>query len=428
MTKRVYLDSIGCRLNQSEISRMARQFQAIGYTLAESPAQADAMVVNTCAVTQDATKESRKLIRQMHRHNEQAAIVVTGCYAQIAPETLKTLAGVTQVIDNFDKDNLVPMVTGEPFELEPLQRHYIPGTAGHTRAYLKVQDGCDNKCTFCMTTIARGHSRSRGIEAILHEIHLTAGGGYQEIVLTGVNLVAYGQDLGYSLRDLLQAILDNTNIPRIRLSSLEPWDLDDSFFRLWQNPRLCRHLHLPLQSGSDKTLKRMLRRTSQAEFREIVRLARHYAPDIAISTDMIVGFPGETEDDFADSLAFAADMDFMKIHAFPYSAMPGTPAARMKDPLNKVTAKNRVRQLQQLSDEGAQRFYGRFVGQTLPVLWEGVRGASDAGFIHTGLTDNYIRVEISHPEILTNTLTRTKLVSLEQDVIQGEIEKEAEYV
>ncbi len=427
MSKRVYLDSIGCRLNQSEISRMAREFQAGGYTVTESPEDADVVVVNTCAVTRDATKESRKMVRQLHRQSEQAEIVVTGCYAHIQPDTIQTLPGVKQVISNFDKDHLVPLVTGQPFELEPLQRHYIP--AGHTRAFIKVQDGCDNKCTFCMTTIARGHSRSRPLEAVIREVQFMVGGGYQEIVLTGVNLVSYGQDSGLSLTALLQSLLESTDVPRIRLSSLEPWDLDENFFRLWENPRMCRHLHLPLQSGCDQTLKRMLRRTSQAEFREIVQMARQAAPEIAISTDLIVGFPGETEHEFAESYAFAAEMDFMKIHVFPYSAMPGTPAARMKGQLDKLTAKDRVRQIQQLSDEGGRRFFARFLGQTMPVLWEGVRGASEAGFLHTGFTDNYIRVETTHPEVLTNTLTPTKLVYLtEGDVMHGDVMKARVYV
>lgn len=427
MSKRVYLDSIGCRLNQSEISRMAREFQASGYTVTESPEDADVVVVNTCAVTRDATKESRKMVRQLHRQSEQAEIVVTGCYAHIQPDTIQTLPGVKQVISNFDKDHLVPLVTGQPFELEPLQRHYIP--AGHTRAFIKVQDGCDNKCTFCMTTIARGHSRSRPLEAVIREVQFMVGGGYQEIVLTGVNLVSYGQDSGLSLTALLQSLLESTDVPRIRLSSLEPWDLDENFFRLWENPRMCRHLHLPLQSGCDQTLKRMLRRTSQAEFREIVQMARQAAPEIAISTDLIVGFPGETEHEFAESYAFAAEMDFMKIHVFPYSAMPGTPAARMKGQLDKLTAKDRVRQIQQLSDEGGRRFFARFLGQTMPVLWEGVRGASEAGFLHTGFTDNYIRVETTHPEVLTNTLTPTKLVYLtEGDVMHGDVMKVRVYV
>lgn len=429
MNKRVYLDSIGCRLNQSEITRMAREFQARGYTVTDSAEEADLVVVNTCAVTQDATKESRKLVRHMHRQNDRAEIVVTGCYAHIAPETIQILPGVKQVVNNFDKDHLVPMVTGQPFELEPLQRHYVPGTAGHTRAYIKVQDGCDNKCTFCMTTLARGHSRSRPLEEIIREVQMVSGGGYQEVVLTGVNLVAYGQDFGLSLTQLLHALLQTTDIPRIRLSSLEPWDLDEHFFRLWENPRLCRHLHLPLQSGCDRTLKRMLRRTSQAEFRNIVQMARQAAPEIALSTDFIVGFPGETEEEFAESYAFAADMDFMKIHVFPYSAMPGTPAARMKGQIDKHTAKNRVRQIQQLSEDGGRRFYTRFVGQTMPVLWEGVRGAADSGFLHTGLTDNFIRVEVTAPEVLTNTITPTKLVYLTQsDVMHGQIKKEGAHV
>ncbi|MBZ0308085.1 MAG: MiaB/RimO family radical SAM methylthiotransferase, partial [Anaerolineae bacterium] len=351
---------------------------------------------------------------------------------QINPHDIALLPGVVRIVDNREKDALVTKITGtpiEPYDLEPHERQVRPGAGARTRAFIKVQDGCDNKCTFCMTTLARGHSRSCPLEEIIREVQMASGGGYQEVVLTGVNLVAYGQDLGLSLTHLLKALLQTTDIPRIRLSSLEPWDLDEHFFHLWENARLCRHLHLPLQSGCDRTLKRMLRRTSQAEYRNIVQMARQAAPEIALSTDFIVGFPGETDDDFAESYAFAADMDFMKIHVFPYSAMPGTPAARMKDQTDKHTSKERVRQIQQLSDEGGRRFYARFDGQTMPVLWEGVRGANDSGFLHTGLTDNFIRVEVTAPDVLTNTITPTKLVYLTQsDVMQGQIKKEGAHV
>ncbi len=424
MTKRVYLDSIGCRLNQSEIADMTRQFAQLGYIIVEDPSQADLFVANTCAVTRNAGKDSRNLVRRMHRHNPDAEIAVTGCYAHIAPQQVQDLPGVAHVLDNFQKDKLVPLVSGETFDAEPLQRHYVPGTGGNTRAFVKVQDGCDNACTFCVTTIARGQGRSRPLEDIVREVQYMHGGGYQEAVLTGVHLGSYGHDFGNKagLRDLIQALLDATAIPRIRLSSLEPWDIAPGFFELWQNPRLCRHLHLPLQSGCDATLRRMRRNTSQSAFREIVNAARAAIPGLALSTDLIVGFPGETEDEFEDSLAFTRDMDFMKIHVFPYSVREGTPAAKLRGRIPKEIAKARVHTIQTLSAEGHKRFYTGRIGQTGSVLWEGIRGASEVGYLHIGLTDDYIRVEMSHPYDLTNTLSHVRYTHLtDRDMMGAEL-------
>lgn len=424
MTKRVYLDSIGCRLNQSEISSMSRQFESLGYQVVSDPAQAEMMVVNTCAVTADATKDSRKLVRQLQRQSTQAEIAVTGCYAHIAPDSVAALPNVKFVVDNFQKEGLVAQMTGqtpEPYDLEPIQRHYQAAGADLTRAYVKVQDGCDNQCTFCVTRIARGAGRSRAAEEIVREVQWLTDSGYQEVVLTGVHLGSYGHDLGqhWGLYDLIQTLLQATTIPRIRLSSLEPWDLSPDFFSLWQNPRLCRHLHLPLQSGSDATLKRMRRNTSQAEFARLVDSARAQIPSLALSTDVIVGFPGEDEAEFDQSYAFIQAMDFMKIHVFPYSAREGTPAARMKGRVEKSTAKERLHQLQALSDSGLARFSQAHVGQTLLVVWEHIRGASEAGFWHTGLTDNYLRVEMTHPQVYSNHLTLTHLTHILENGAMG---------
>jgi threonylcarbamoyladenosine tRNA methylthiotransferase MtaB len=410
MTQRVYLDSIGCRLNQSEIATMSRQFESLGYQVVSDPAQADLMVVNTCAVTADATKDSRKLIRNLQRQAQDAQIAVTGCYAHIDPQTVAGLPNVTLVLDNFQKEGLVAHVTGqipEPYDLEPIQRHYQPHGADLTRAYVKVQDGCDNQCTFCVTRIARGAGRSRPSEAIVREVQWLTESGYQEVVLTGVHLGSYGHDLGqrWGLYELLQALLSATAIPRIRLSSLEPWDLAPHFFGLWQDSRLCRHLHLPLQSGCDATLKRMRRNTSQAEFACLVDSARAQIPGLALSTDLIVGFPGEDENEFDQSYNFTAAMDFMKIHVFPFSPREGTPAARMKGRIDKPTAKARLHRIQALSDVGLARFQQAHIGQTLVVVWEHIRGASEEGFWHSGLTDNYIRVETKHPVIHSNCIT-----------------------
>lgn len=412
---KVHLRTLGCRLNQSEIDSMARQFQQQGHDIVDDPAQADWMVVNTCAVTQDATRSSRQLIRELARANAGGEITVTGCYAQIAPQDIAVLPGVARIIGNMDKDTLVPAVTGmpvEPFDHEPVSRDaFYPGASGRTRAFVKVQDGCDNACTFCVTTIARGAGRSYPLDDVVREIRYLHSLGYNEAILTGVHLGSYGHDRGESdgLAKLVQAVLSDTDIPRLRLSSLEPWDLSPEFFDLWQNPRLCRHLHLPLQSGCDTTLKRMLRRTSQAAFRALVHAARERIPDVSITTDVIVGFPGETEDEFNLSAAFIEEMDFAGLHVFRYSSRPGTAAARMRGHVDEAVKKVRSARLNALSAAMEGRYAQRFAGQTLGVLWEHVAGATQDGFLNVGYTDNYIRVRCVHPRVLTNHLINARL-------------------
>jgi threonylcarbamoyladenosine tRNA methylthiotransferase MtaB len=424
---KIYLETTGCRLNQSEIETIARQFRQAGHTIVSSAEEADLCVVNTCAVTGEATRSSRNLIRRLNRRNGRASIVATGCYAHLSPEIVGSLPGVTQVISNLDKDRLVPLALhldtqADAFDQEPLAREFLGGALGRTRAFVKVQDGCDNRCTFCVTTIARGPGRSRPLDEVLREIRALAAAGYQEAVLTGVHLGSYGHDRGErdGLVGLARAILDRTNIPRLRLSSLEPWDLSPAFFELWSDARLCRHLHLPLQSGCDATLKRMARRTTQARFRELVSSARAQIPDLAISTDVIVGFPGETEAEFEISAAFVREMEFMKLHVFRYSPRAGTAAARMPGQVPEEIKKERSAQLLALSDENAQRFFERFVGREVKVLWEQVSGASEAGFHNTGLTDNYLPVEMEAPTVLTNTITTVRLAATAGHALRAE--------
>jgi threonylcarbamoyladenosine tRNA methylthiotransferase MtaB len=414
---RIYLESTGCRLNQSEIDMLARQFRQAGHTVVLSAEDADLCVVNTCAVTREATRSSRNLIRRLNRSNADAEIVTTGCYAHLAPEQVRTLPGVGRIVDNMDKDRLVPLVLNldaERFDREPLDREYLPGALGRTRAFVKVQDGCNNRCAFCVTTVARGPGRSRPAEEVIREIQALAAAGYQEAVLTGVHLGSYGHDRGErdGLERLVRVLLAATDIPRLRLSSLEPWDLSPDFFALWADARLCRHLHLPLQSGCDVTLKRMARRTSQAAFRALITAARSAIPDLAISTDVIAGFPGETGDEFEISYNFVREMDFMKLHVFRYSPRAGTAAARMPGQVPDDVKKARSARLLALSDEGAQRFRRRFVGREMAVLWEQVTGASEAGFYNSGLTDNYIRVDMTAPAALTNTISAVRLAAV----------------
>jgi threonylcarbamoyladenosine tRNA methylthiotransferase MtaB len=419
----IYLDMVGCRLNQSEIETLARQFRAAGHGIVASASEADMVVVNTCAVISEAAADSRQKVRQAARAGVDE-IVVTGCWSTLAPAEAAALPGVRHVVANEQKDLLVPQVLGLPaetFDREPLQRAPLPGLHLRTRAFIKVQDGCDNHCTFCITTIARGAGKSRPAADVIADIRASLAGGAQEIVLTGVHLGSWGQDFGLHLQDLIKQILDETDVPRLRLSSLEPWDLSADFFSLWNNPRLCRHLHLPLQSGAESTLKRMARKTTPTSFRELVAAARAVAPDAAITTDIIAGFPGETEEEFAETLAFVREMDFAGAHVFTYSPRPGTGAARMKGQVEKSTRKTRSAQLRALVAESARAYAARFLGQTRRVLWESAMQNDTHGWQMSGLTDNYLRVYAHAPQSLWNTLSAVKLLGLEEDGLRGEL-------
>jgi threonylcarbamoyladenosine tRNA methylthiotransferase MtaB len=427
---KIYLDTIGCRLNQAEIERYARQFRAAGHILVANPAEADLAVVNTCAVTSQAVADSRQKIRQLDRAGVDE-IIVTGCWSTLKPDEAAALPGVTRVTPNAGKDNLVPLVLDLPpetFDLEPVEREPIPGARLRTRAFIKVQDGCDNRCTFCITTVARGAGRSRSVDEILADIRAAlsdeAGDlAAREIVLTGVHLGSWGQDFPSRLhvRDLILIILEETGVPRLRLSSLEPWDLDESFFRLWDNPRLCRHLHLPLQSGSAATLRRMARKTTPESFARLVSAARAVAPDMAITTDIITGFPAESEAEFQDSLAFVRQMQFSGGHVFTYSARPGTAAARMPDQVPHPLRKERNAQMRQVFAEAALAYQSGFIGQVLPVLWESAAGLGPDGWQLSGLTGNYLRVNATAPQGLWNQITPVRLTRLAGDTIFGTI-------
>ncbi len=290
---KVYLDTIGCRLNQSEIENMARQFRVAGHEIVAIPESADLAVVNTCAVTAKAASDSRGKIRHIARSGVEE-IVATGCWTTLQPKEAAALPGVLHVVTNSRKDRLVSDVLNLPqetFDQEPIARERLPGLHHRTRAFIKVQDGCDNHCTFCITTVARGQGRSRPLAQILTDIQAALAGETKEIILTGVHLGSWGQDFGRHLRDLVGAILRETDVPRLRLSSLEPWDLDEDFFSLWEDRRLCAHLHLPLQSGSASTLKRMARKTTPTSFRKLVAAARRIIPEAAITTDIIARVP-----------------------------------------------------------------------------------------------------------------------------------------
>jgi len=422
---KIYLDTVGCRLNQSEIEKMARQFRAAGHEIVASPAAADLVVVNTCAVTSAAASDSRQKIRQASKAGD-AEIVVTGCWATLEPEAALSMPAVTKVIANSRKNSLVSETLHLPeqdYDLEPLARQLLPGAHQRTRGFIKVQEGCDNYCTCCLTRLLRGKSTSTPAQAVLQDIHSALAGGTQEIVLTGVQLGAWGLDLDppSNLAWLVGRILNETETPRLRLSSLEPWNLEASFFALWEEARLCRHLHLPLQSGCEATLKRMGRNVTPQTYAALVGQARKISPEIAITTDIIAGFPGESEAEFAESLAFVQEMHFAAGHVFHYSARPGTPAARLPGQVPGPLRKTRSAELRQVLSSSAANYQHTFIGQTLAVLWESAIQQPGSGWQMEGHSDNYLRITASSDRNLWNQVSQVLVDEIQEEGITGTI-------
>ena len=426
---RIYVGSLGCKLNQSEMDSLAARLAGQGHQVVAAPAEADLCVLNTCAVTHVAAQKSRQALRRLHRDNPQARLVATGCYAEILPGDLADLPGVAFVVGNQGKERLeerIGLETAGGDLASSTSPILSPVPRSRTRALVKIQDGCDNACTYCIIRVARGPQRSRPVAQILSEVQARLAAGHQEIVLTGVHIGAYGRDrygggAGGDLWALVDRILAETSVPRLRLSSIEPWDLTERAFRLWDDARLCRHLHLPLQSGSDATLRRMARRYTTAEFAALVAAARAAIPDLAVTTDVIVGFPGETDAEFAGSLSSVQSLGFARVHVFPYSPRAGTPAAEMPDQVPAKVKAERARRMRAVAAASEQDFARRFVGRTLTVLWESVREGT-GGPVWSGLTDNYLRVLTRNPAPLANSLLPTRLVAMGEGGLQGEIE------
>jgi threonylcarbamoyladenosine tRNA methylthiotransferase MtaB len=423
---KIFLDTIGCRLNQAEIESFARQFRAAGHVIVPTASEADLAVVNTCTVTSEAASDSRAAIRRAKRLGA-GEIIVTGCWTTLEPDKAAELEGVTRVVPNAQKENLAADLLGLPHEfldLEPLTRQPLPGVHQRTRVFIKAQDGCENTCTYCITRLARGSSRSRSVDEIVKEVNAAQNGGVQEVVLTGVHLGSWGQDLepARNIPDLVSTLLAKTSVPRLRMSSLEPWDLEADFFNLWHDPRLCRHLHLPLQSGSAAVLKRMARKTTPESYTTLLESARSAIPEVAITTDVIAGFPGETDKEFVETLDFVRSMHFAGGHVFSYSPRPGTPASLMKGRVPSGVVKTRSAALRTVLVESAEAFHRKFIGRTMPVLWEARSSLSNAGWQIEGLTDNYMRVSAIAQQRQWNTFDDVLLKTANAAGLQGEIQ------
>ncbi|MYH60508.1 MAG: tRNA (N(6)-L-threonylcarbamoyladenosine(37)-C(2))-methylthiotransferase MtaB [Caldilineaceae bacterium SB0675_bin_29] len=441
---RVFLDQLGCRLNFSENSTLAGRLNAAGHHVVVRPEDAHVIVLNTCAVTAQAARKSRQAARHLNKRNPDARIAMTGCYATLAPQESAALPGVELVADNQSKEILHTLLEpwsaefSDPQDLVRIQPHGTPFApaspeeeGGRTRAFVKVQDGCQNRCTFCIVTALRGDSRSRTTADVVREVQALVERGFREAVLTGIHLGAYGRDLPgrqrTDLKELTAAILTDTDIARLRLSSLEPWELVGGFFDLWQRwpGRLCPHLHLPLQAGTDAQLRRMARRCTVASFRKLVAGARAAIPDLVITTDLIVGFPGETEADFEEGLRFVEEIRFAHAHIFPFSPRAGTAAAGFDGQVPKTVKRERSRRMHLAIAHTAEMERRRFVGTVRPVLWEGsgqqLTDRPDT-LLWSGLTDNYLRVSAQAPAAfdLTNRITSARLDELHGETMYGE--------
>ncbi|NVJ51177.1 MAG: tRNA (N(6)-L-threonylcarbamoyladenosine(37)-C(2))-methylthiotransferase MtaB [Gammaproteobacteria bacterium] len=427
---KVFLTALGCRLNEAELQRWAQEYQAIGYQVTQRADDASVMVVNTCAVTGEAARKSRQVIRKFHRKNPAAKMVVTGCYASLEEQQANEILGVDLVVPNEQKDQLVaqtqavldipsmPAMATEPGAPAIFARN-------KERAFIKVQDGCRYRCTFCIVTVARGEEKSRTEQSIIDEINQHVAEGVQEIVIAGVHVGGYGSDIDSDLYSLVKAILAKTEIARIRFASVEPWDLPEGFFELFANPRVLPHMHLPLQSGADSVLRRMARRCKTQEFAQLVNTARTQVPGFNVTTDIIVGFPGETEQEFAETLAYIESVGFGHIHIFTYSPRSGTKAARLPGQLDNATKKQRSQRLHQLAAQLKQQAMQAQLNQQVAVLWEGSPQVLDNGLVRfIGHTPNYHRVYVDVPAQydLSNQVLMTQLTRVDGEMLEGQVE------
>jgi len=411
---RASLHTLGCRLNQSETALLADRLQTNGYEIVDYGQPTDLLVLNTCTVTDEAERMCRYEIRKTLRHSPQAFVAVTGCYAQTGVESLRHLSGVDLILGNQYKMSLpayLPAPSALAKQPAPTLLHTkrldcedfsIDGVGGSaaTRANLKIQDGCNFMCSFCLIPFARGHERSRVWDNTIREAEALVSRGHRELVLTGVNIGQY-KPAGRSLLDLIKQMESLKGLDRIRISSIEPTTVsDDLLEHMAVSSKLCRHLHLPLQSGSDEVLLNMNRRYTVQDYAAFVTKAFHLMPDLCLGTDILVGFPGENDAHFANTLTTVTDLPFSYLHVFAYSERPGTAAARMADRVPSATRRRRNKTLAELSRAKRLAFYQRHVGQTVGVLFE----SQDDQGRWTGFTNNYVRVGVTSNDDLTNAL------------------------
>ena len=419
---RVAIETHGCKLNQADSGGLATEFAQSGFEVVGEGTPVDVYVVNSCTVTHVADSKARRALRSARRRYPNATIVATGCYAQRSPETLRQLDEVDLVVGNTEKaslvrhvmdwagDEIVPCATGDDVQA-------ISPSAARTRAMVKIQEGCNQVCAYCIVPKVRGRERSIPPGEIIRTINEYTNRGYKEVVLTGTQLGSYGFDLEeIDLTGLIRHVLDRCDMARLRVSSLQAHEIDERLLALWSDDRLAPHFHLPLQSGSDAVLKRMRRRYDRWQFLDAISAIRKAVPEAAVTTDVIAGFPGETESDFEETYCLSQEVGFSAMHVFPYSARPGTSAAHFRDDVPPQVKSERVGRLIALSQELGASYRSRFVGTSRRVLWESRKAGK-----WVGLTDNYIRVTARSDRDLANEITWARIVGLNRHSATAEV-------
>ncbi|MDD7362751.1 MAG: tRNA (N(6)-L-threonylcarbamoyladenosine(37)-C(2))-methylthiotransferase MtaB [Peptoniphilus sp.] len=431
--KRFKIYTLGCKVNQYETEAVEELLEKEGYIL-DPDDEADVVLINTCTVTNESDRKSRQIIRRHKRKNPDCKVVVFGCYAQVAREEVAKIEGVDLVLGTKNRrdipehltslfegaEQIIDVESHEPGEaFETLK---IKEIEGRTRAYMKVQDGCNQYCSYCIIPYARGFIRSRDLEESVQEAERLAKNGFKEVVLTGIHIGSYGKDLegDLGLIDLIEAIAGVEGIERVRLSSVEPMTITEDFLsRVEKLENFMPHFHLSLQSGAAKTLRAMNRKYTPEDYRETVERIRRVYPDAGITTDVIVGFPGETEEDFEESYAFVEEMAFSDLHVFPYSQRRNTPAAKRSDQVPGEIKKDRAARMIELGKAMRREFIGTIAGKSYPVLFE-----EEKDGLFFGYTPNYLRVGVASDENIQNALEYVTIVKENDDIILGHMGKE----
>ena len=428
--KKVAFYTLGCKVNQYETEAMLELFEKEGYEKAETEDYADVYVINTCTVTHMSDRKSRQYIRRMKKKNPDAIIAVVGCYSQVSPEEILSIDEVNLVMGTNDRKKIVEEVkkidasrkvstVDDIMKVKAFEEIEINKTNGKTRAFLKIQDGCDRYCSYCIIPYARGRVRSRDLESIVKEVENLASNGYKEVVLTGIHVASYGKDIketDIKLLDVIKQINNIEGIERIRLSSVEPILFTDEFVEaVSAMDKVCPHYHLSLQSGCDETLKRMKRRYTTEEYKTIVDRLRAAIPNVSITTDVIVGFPGETNEEFDKTYEFLKDIELTHMHIFKYSPRKGTPAATMENQVDPSTKHERSEKLLQLNEENFKKFGQKMLDKEFNVLFE--QKVGDNKF--EGLTENYVKVIVESDKDLSEQILKVKITDVKNEFLEG---------
>jgi len=431
--KKVAFYTLGCKVNQYETEAMEEMFRKRGYEVVDFEERADIYIINTCTVTNLGDRKSRQFIRRAKKLNENSIVAAVGCYSQIAPDEVESIDGVDIVIGTTDKEKIVDLCEEAKLKKRKINvvkniKHHrqfdnltIDNVKSRTRAYMKIQDGCNQYCSYCIIPYARGPIRSRRLDDILNEAEKLAKANFKEIILTGIHVASYGKDLkDVTLLDVIDEISKIEGIERIRLSSIEPTFIDEEFMdKVIKNKKFCDHFHLSLQSGSDSVLKRMNRKYTTEEYRNTVNMIRKYMPNAGITTDIIVGFPGETEEEFQETYDFVNEIGFSRIHVFKYSPRKGTPASEFDNQIHGSVKHSRSERLIELGNQLANRFMEKFIGKRMEVLFEENKGGYFEGY-----TTNYIRVKAESNKDIQGEILPVRIKTRENnDNLMGEIEE-----